>query len=472
MKKTDFKSVPRKQWISLAVWTILLLIFSIWVGSAWPFIILFPFFFDGYITKYIPWRWWEKSESKAFRSAMKLVEDIVVVLILVHMLNLFVFQQFRIPTSSLEKTNLVGDQLFVSKLTYGPRVPMTPIAFPLLHNQFPWGGKTYLDHPQIKYKRLKGLREIRRNDIVVFNFPAGDTVPLKMTNPDYYTLKYLYGRDHIWSDEATFGKVVYRPVDMRDHYVKRLVGMPGDSLQVVNNDLFINGKKQDFPKKAQLNYFVQTNGAYLDEEELRDLGISKDDIVMLDGRNMAYTPLYRDLLHLEPIDTNDYGTVYHFPLTGEMLDHLSKHSVVRKIVIEPSPTKEEFTTFPLGVNDGWTRDFYGPIWIPKKGATIQLTLSNLPLYERCIRNFEGHALDVKDSTILIDGQPTTSYTFGMDYYFMMGDNRHNSADSRAWGFVPEDHIVGTPMFVWLSMDKDRPFFGGHVRWNRFFISPE
>lgn len=472
MKKINFGAVPAKNWIYLSIWIAVILIFAVWIGSVWIAIILIPFFFDGYVTKLVPWRWWDKSGNKTLRSTMKLIEDIVVVLALVHILNLFIFQQFRIPTSSLEKTNLVGDQLFVNKLTYGPRVPMTPLSFPLVHNRFPWGGKAYIDKPQLKYKRMKGLREIRRNDIVVFNFPAGDTIPTKVLNPDYYTLVHLYGRERIWSDEATFGKVEARPVDMRDHYVKRLVGMPGDTLQVVNNDLFIDGQKQTFPKKAQLNYFVQTNGSYFSEDELSDLGISKDDIMLLNGQDVAYTMLFRDVLHLDSLAANDYGIVYHFPLTKEMKEHLGKHSIVRKIVIEPSPNAQEFSTFPLGVDNGWVRDNYGPIWIPEKGVTIRLTAANLPIYERCIRNFEGHTLDVKDGTIYIDGQPAESYTFGMNYYFMMGDNRHNSADSRSWGFVPEDHIVGTPLFVWLSMDKDKPLFGGRIRWERFFINPE
>lgn len=473
MKKIDYKSVPRRNWIHLTIWGIIILLFSIWAKDFWIFVLIFPFFFDGYITKLIPWRWWEKSDSKMLRSTMKLIEDIVVVLILVHLLNLFIFQQFKIPTSSLEKTNLVGDQLFVSKLTYGARAPMTPIAFPLVHNQFPWNGhKAYMDKPQLKYKRFKGLRNIERNDIVVFNFPAGDTVALNKSATDYYTLVHYFGRERIWSDQATFGKVVARPVDMRDHYVKRLVGLPGDTLQLVNNDLFINGKKQAFPEKAQLNYFVQTKGNYFSEDELMDMGISKDDILVLNGQDVAYAPLFRDLLHLDSLSANDFGIIYHFPLTNEMRDRLIKHSNVHKIVLEPSPNKDDFSTFPLGMDNGWIRDTYGPIWIPKKGATIRLTTDNLPLYERCIRNFEGHTLSVKGGKISIDGQPATSYTFAMNYYFMMGDNRHNSADSRAWGFVPEDHIVGTPLFVWLSTDKDKPYFKGRIRWNRFFIDPK
>lgn len=473
MKKIDFKSVRRRSWIWLAIYTIVLLIMAFWIGSAWLFILLWPLFFDICITRFIPWRWWEKSESKTLRSVMHLVEDLLVVLLLVHMLNIFFFQQFKIPTSSLEKTFLVGDHLFVSKLSYGPRLPMTPFAFPLFHNQFPGGGKTYLDKPQLKYKRIKGLGEVERNDIVVFNFPAGDTVTTKVLNPDYYTLVALYGRERIWNDPNTFGEVIYRPVDMRDHYVKRAVGLPGDTLQVIENQLFINGSLQEHPKLMQLNFFIQTDGYNFSAEELDELGISHDDRLLLDGSNVAYRDLFAYQLELDSIsEATGFGPVYHFPLTREMREQLQRHSHVKKIVVEPSPDPNGYPTFPLKLDTGWTRDSYGPIWVPKKGTTIPLTEENIRTYERCIRNFEGHQIAFKEGKVLIDGIPTDTYTFEMDYYFMMGDNRHNSADSRAWGFVPEDHIVGKPLRVWLSLDKDKPLFGGRVRWHRFFSSPK
>ncbi|MDO4770810.1 signal peptidase I [Porphyromonas sp.] len=471
MKKIDFKSLGWKKLTKFVILAIALLLFSVWVNSIWVFIIISPLLFDGYFTKFINWRWWQSHPNSSLRYAMKWVEDIVVVLVLVHMLNLFVFQQFKIPSSSLEKTCLVGDHLYVSKLSYGPRVPMTPFAFPLVHNMFPWGMKSYLDKPQLEYNRAKGLGSVERGDIVVFNFPAGDTVALQVPNPDYYTLVHQFGREHVHRNRQRFGEIVHRPVDMRDHYVKRCVGMPGDSLEIKNNVLFINGQRSEDPEHLQYNYFIQTDGSFFSESELDDLGVSVDDRMVLDGREPAYAELFASM-SLDTIAPNSFGTVYHFPLTREMKEKLEKRTGVRKVVVEPTPTAQDFPTYPLTVDKGWTRDNYGPIFIPKKGVTIHLNLENLPIYERCIRNFEGHTLSIKEGRIFIDGAATDTYTFAMDYYFMMGDNRHNSADSRAWGFVPEDHIVGKPLFVWLSIDKDKPLFGGGIRWSRFFSVPK
>lgn len=467
MRKIDFRSVPRRDWIKFGVWAVALLLFALWVGSFWLFFIPGLLIFDNYITHIIPWRWWQSSSSSAVRSVMRLVEDIVVVLIAVQVLNIFFFQNFKIPSSSLEKTSLVGDHLFVSKLRFGPRLPMTPLAFPLVHNQFPWNGKkAYIDNPQLPYKRIRGLGHLKRNELVVFNFPAGDTVPLKVTNPDYYTLCHLYGRDRIWSDTRTFGKVVARPVDMRDHYVKRCVGLPGDDLEVRRNKLLINNQEVEEPPHSQLNYFIQTDGTMLTEEELYDLGVAKDDIALLDGLDRSYYPLYEQL-GFTGETTKGFGLIYHMPLTVAMRETLQKHSGVLHIEVEPDPGQSVFTTYPLSDLFDWTRDNYGPIHIPAKGETIPLTEENLALYERCIRNFEHHTIERTPTGVLIDGEPASSYTFEMDYYFMMGDNRHNSADSRAWGFVPEDHIVGKPLFVWLSLDKDRDLLHGKIRWRRF-----
>lgn len=459
MNKINWKGVPRQSLIKLSIWALLVILFAIWAGSIWVLLLL-PLFFDNYVTHYIPWRWWSRSKSSWFKGVMGLIEDLVVVLIIVHMLNLFVFQQFKIPSGSLEKTALIGDHLFVSKLSYGPRVPMTPLAFPLYHNQFPWGGKTYLDQPQWKYKRLKGVGKVQRNDIVVFNFPVGDTVALNVTNPDYYTLVKQYGRERVRTDRQTFGEVVYRPVDMRDHYVKRAIGMPGDSLQIIDNIVYINGEATEAPEFAQHNYFVETNGSYFSPQELEDLGINKDDIVLLSNQVVKQG--------LDSLSANAPSVVYHFPLTRGMKSRLEKSSIVKRISVEPSPNTEQFFTFPINMETGWTRDNYGPLWIPKKGETILLTPENIALYERCITNYEGHQLLVKDSVVYVDGAASDTYTFEMDYYFMMGDNRHNSLDSRSWGFVPEDHIVGKPLFVWLSWDKDKK----SVRWDRFFKVPK
>lgn len=457
MKNIDWKSVAKGNWIKFAIWVIILIGFCFWARSLWALLLL-PILFDIYISNIVHWRWWKKSKSSFVRGIMGLVEDLVVVLLIVHAINLFVFQQFKIPSGSLEKTALIGDHLFVSKLSYGPRVPMTPIAFPLMHNRFPGGGKAYLDHPQWEYKRLKGLGKVKLNDIVVFNFPVGDTVALQVTNPDYYTLVKQYGRERVWFDERTFGKVVYRPVDMRDHYVKRAIGLPGDSLQIINNAVYINGQKLKEPELLQYNYFVETDGYHFSPSELQELGVNNDDVVLLSNEVV---------INQDSVPTHPRGAIYHLPLTKDMKAQLEHHSHVHRIAIEPDPIPDQFFTYPINMATGWTRDNYGPIWIPKAGATIVLTPDNLQLYERCIRNYEGHDLVVKEGIIYIDGAATDTYTFGMDYYWMMGDNRHNSLDSRSWGLVPEDHIVGKPLFIWLSWDKDK----GNVRWNRFFKVP-
>lgn len=240
--------------------------------------------------------------------------------------------------------------------------------------------------------------------------------------------------------------------------------MPGDTIQVIDNVVYIDGKKADEPEYIQFNYFVQTNGRHFTDEEFRKLGISLDD------RQLAASiPFYKERLSYMDLDTDangDYGLVYHLPLTNQALADIKKYDFVKKIVIEP----EELggMTYPVDYRTGWTRDNFGPLWIPKKGATIELTERNLKLYSRCIRNYENNTLEVDGNKVLINGKSATTYTFKYDYFFMMGDNRHNSADSRSWGFVPEDHIVGKPILIWLSLDKDRSLFDGGIRWNRLF----
>lgn len=468
MNKDILKNKPLKTWIKFSIVLILYILFCIWVGSPWlwPGVLLI---IDGYITKKINWRWWKSSKNPKVVSAMKLLEDIVVVVFSVHVFFLFFFQNYQIPTSSLEKSYLVGDYLLVSKLSYGPRMPQTLISFPIIHNTFFWGGKSYLDKPQAEYRRLKGFGSVKRNDIVVFNFPAGDTVAVKEQNPDYYTLVNTYGRQYLRENKERFGEIIYRPVDKREHYVKRCIGLPGDSLEVRNNDVYINGERIKDPKNLQHTYYIQTDGRAIPEQLLDDLKISMDDRqVLLDGSAPQNFGFFQ-YLKLDTLSNGSYGLVHQLPLTQEMVKQIRAVSSVKNVVIEPSPSAEDDPTYPVDMKKSWTRDNYGPIWIPKKGATINLTLENLPLYIRCIHNFEGHVVAVKEGRIFIDGVVSDTYTFEMDYYFMMGDNRHRSADSRAWGFVPEDHIVGSPVWVWLSLDKDKGLFSGKIRWNRFLL---
>lgn len=324
-----------------------------------------------------------------------------------------------------------GDFLYVSKMSYGARVPNTPLSMPLVQHTFPqWlgGGKSYISKPHWDYKRLAGWDTPEKGDIVVFNFPAGDTVCTRMQNPDYYTLCHYYGKQVVEKRTDIFGELTVRPVDRRENYVKRCVGTPGDTLQIVDNVIYINGEAEPHREGVQLNYFVQTDGHILTDTYLEKVGINKDD-----------------RRRLEP-------GVYHFPLTETMRDELAKNPHIISITIEPE--QQGGDVYPLG-HTTWTRDNYGPVYIPRKGETLRITGDNYWLYKRIADAYEFKPMHIGED-----------YTFDMDYYWMMGDNRHNSADSRYWGFVPEDHIVGRPVFIWLSIEKDKPWFKGHIRWNR------
>lgn len=485
------RKATRAQWVKFAIVTVLYLAFLIWVKS-WLGLIVVPFIFDIYISKKIPWGFWKKSENPAVRSVMSWVDAIVFALVAVYFVNIYVFQNYQIPSSSLEKSLLVGDYLYVSKLSYGPRVPNTPLSMPLAQHTLPLvNTKSYIEWPQWDYKRVPGLGKVKRNDIVVFNFPAGDTVATNYQQTDFYSLAYnegqrmypnpvnmdsltrkqqravydLYynaGRNLILSNPKMYGDVVVRPVDRRENYVKRCVGLPGDTLKIRDAQVYIDGKPLENPEDMQLNYLVQTTGPYITEDMFRELGISKDDQAMVTNESLL---MEMGLTHRDA--QGRLAPTYDLPLTKKMLETLSANKkLVSRIVMEP----EMFTgqMYPLNLYTKWDRNNYGPIWIPKKGATIKLTEDNLPIYERPIRAYEGNTLEVKEDGIYINGKKTDEYTFKMDYYWMMGDNRHNSADARSWGFVPEDHVVGKPIVVWLSLDKDRGWFDGKIRWNRIF----
>lgn len=489
------RKATRAQWIKFSIVIILYLAFLVWVKSWWG-LILVPFIFDIYITKKVPWSFWKKSQNPAVRNVMSWVDAIVFALVAVYFVNIYVFQNYQIPSSSLEKSLLVGDFLYVSKMSYGPRVPNTPLSMPLTQHTLPvFNTKSYVEWPQWKYKRVPGFGKVKLNDIVVFNFPAGDTVALGVQETDFYSLAYnqgkriysapvnmdsltrqqqkavydLYynaGRDYILSNPREYGKVTWRPVDRRENYVKRCVGLPGDTLQIVDGQVMIDGKAIENPEELQFNYFVQTTGPYITEQMFRDLGISKADQYLMTGDGS-----YDNGLAEIGLDSRNaqgmLNPVYHLPLTKKMYDTLSGNKkLISKIIMEPEDYAGQM--YPQNLYTKWDRNNYGPIWIPAKGATITLTPDNLPIYERCIAVYEGNKLEQKEDGIYINGVKTDQYTFQMDYYWMMGDNRHNSADSRYWGFVPEDHVVGKPIVVWLSLDKDRNWFDGKIRWNRLF----
>jgi signal peptidase I len=456
------KDIPLKQWIKAIIATLFYVLFIVWVGNYW-WLLLLPFILDVYLTKFVPWTFWKKTKNKFLYSVMSWVDAIVFALVAVYFINTYLFQNYKIPTSSLEKSLLVGDYLLVDKVTYGPRVPMTPLSFPLAQHTLPiLNCKSYIETPSWDYRRLAGLDTIKELDIVVFNFPAGDTVAMKMQMPDYYTLCEYYGRENVWKNKDVFGEIDVRPVDRRENYVKRCVGLPGDSLQIIDGQIYINGKVQKNPTNLQKNYLVMTDGRKISEDQFKRLGVSVDDRMLINSWRNGEVILQS--LQYPVNEQNSYNPVYYLPLTVKALNMIRNFPNVLEVIEDPDLFSHQ--VYPKAYTH-WTRDDYGPIYIPRKGATVQVNMENYPLYERLIRTYEGNDLQVKDSTIYINGEVATEYTFKMNYYWMMGDNRHNSEDSRFWGYVPEDHIVGKPLFVWLSIDKDQPGFNS-VRWNRFF----
>ncbi len=477
-------------YVKFALYLIPYLAFLYWVESWWGLIVV-PFIFDICFTKKIKWGWWKEPEvGPATRFIMSWVDAIVFALIGVYFLTQFFFQNFVIPSSSLEKTLLTGDYLLVSKLAYGPRIPQTPLTMPMTQHTLPIiNCKSYLEYPHWDYRRVKGLGNVEVNDIVVFNYPAGDTVALAQQNQDYYRLAYQIGDQLLGTQTADttsifpqtivipatasllpetsyeeqqriynnvyaagaaymrqhpeeFGEITSRPTDRRENYVKRCVGLPGQTLQIKNDTVYLDGKPNPEPENVQYAYEV-TFKQDLPDELKRELGITEEDLYA--QRN---------------------GNTVWMPLTHKVRKQLEARKDIVASIARAVP--DAGWLYPQNMAKDWTTANYGPLWIPKKGETLRLTLANLPIYERPIRVYEGNSLEVRGGKIFINGKATDSYTFKLDYYWMQGDNRDNSADSRFWGFVPEDHIVGKPLFIWISLDPDYGLFDGKMRWSRFF----
>lgn len=345
--------------------------------------------------------------------AREWADAIVFAVVAATLIRGFLIEAYMIPTGSMEKSLLVGDFLFVSKLNYGPRVPMTPVAFPFAHHTMPVvGGKAYWEGIKIGYKRLPGFQDIERNDVVVFNYPMEADPPFS------------------------------RPIDKRENYIKRAVGIPGDTISLRGANLYVNGAAGFEPPHSQMDYYVYTDGTGLNPQRLLDMRIESN-------------PYAR-----EP---------YQLFLTKEAYEEVKGWANVTKIVPNiRHQDADEPGIFPNNPGYHWNIDNFGPLIIPKKGWTVTLDSLTLPLYERAIRVYEGNELESRDDGIYLNGAKADSYTFKMDYYWMMGDNRHNSEDARTWGFVPEDHIVGKALFVWLSWDEKGTFFD-KIRWNRIFM---
>ncbi|TYA53841.1 signal peptidase I [Formosa maritima] len=365
------------------------------------------------------------------------VSSILFAIVAATIVHTYFIQPYTIPTSSLEKSLLVGDFLFVSKFHYGARVPMTTISAPMVHDTIPViKKKSYLydDHLENKntafinklslpYMRIPGFQKIKQNDIVVFNWPVDTMLNMRYTDRNRY-----------------------KPIDKKTNYVKRAVGLPGDSLEVRDGYVYINGKQNELPDRAKLqfSYKIETKNGPFNNDQL----VKRYDITDL--------PQYNQ----------DYSLSYFPGITDETLNQFKNHPNVESIEsLKREKGEREASVFPHDPNYNWNNDFFGPLYIPKAGATIDLNLEVLPLYKRVITEYENNKLQVKGNQIYINDELATTYTFKNDYYWLMGDNRHNSQDARSWGFVPFDHVVGKPVFIWMSWDSF-----GKPRWDRFFTT--
>ncbi len=378
------------------------------------------------------------------------VDALIFALVAATFIRMFFIEAYTIPTGSMEKTLLVGDYLFVSKVAYGPKVPETPVSFPLVHNVMPiTGGESYSEIIKNDYRRLKGFSEVKRDDIVVFGFPHGDTVLKALPQDDYYQIVRMNNNNREYTQKM-YGPIVVRPNDKKDNYVKRCVAVAGDTLSVVNGNVFVNGEAQFAFEGIQSTYTVYTNGSAINTKVLKEIGLTPQE-VYFDSSLPGYPEMTLTKSELERV--RELGIV------AEIRENID--------VYPPDYPDSPILLFPFTENFKWTRDNYGPIWIPAKGSTVTLNLDNLPLYERIISTYEKNLLEVRNGEIFINGEKSDTYTFKQDYYFMMGDNRHHSLDSRYWGFVPEDHIVGKPVMLWFSTDKYESF-PSNIRWSRMF----
>jgi signal peptidase I len=456
----------KNKFVKFGIVIFLYLAWVIWVGNFWLLLGL-PIIYDMYISKKVNWTFWKKRGQKN-SVWVEWLDALIFAVVAVTLINIFIFQNYKIPTGSMEKSLLIGDHLYVSKLRYGPKIPNTPLSFPFAQHTLPGttATKSYLEWVQWPYKRLAGFRKIKNDDIVVFNFPEGDTVVIQNQAQSYYSIVrsfadqmkiqdqynslalktdqdyYQMARKHVWNQFD----ITVRPVDRRDNYIKRCVAIAGDTLEIRDGQVIVNGKPQKNIENIQYRYRIATDGNRINPKAIERLAIAKDDLSMISN------------------------TDYISPLTPTNVEKIKQFSNVLAVekIIKPKGEYSEYI-FPHDTSYLWNEDNFGPLWIPAKGVTIDLNTRNLCFYERIIDCYEENDLKVDGNKIWINGVETNSYTFKMDYYFMMGDNRHDSADSRFWGFVPEDHVVGAPVFVWLSLNKDKKFLA-KIRLNRFFIN--
>ncbi len=435
--------ILRHKYFRFAYISLIYILFVLWLECYWLLAGL-PIIADIFLTGFINWEQLKISKRGKNHPGLEWLKAILFALITVLLIRGLLLEAYTIPTPSMEKTLMVGDYIFLSKISYGPRMPMTPLSVPFVHNRLSFANniRSFLTNPQLSYKRLAGLSEIEPNDVVIFNFPEGDTVVLQFPNQSYYVLIRKYGRKSIHDQYD----IIYRPVDKRDHFVKRCVGLPGNRFEIRHGNVYVNGKRTEDPPLLQFSHYVKTRGRQIDPEILGELHI--------DNAHRYFDP---------------EKSSYIMPLTMKTAGILRTLPEVQTVTkLENTNRKVSYrSVFPYSPYYKWTEDNYGPLEIPARGKTVRLTLENLPLYKRIIAVYEHNELSVNDGVIHINGIPSNRYTFKMNYFFMLGDNRHNSADSRFWGFVPEDHIEGKAVFVWLSL-KTGAKLPNRFRWKKMF----
>ena len=467
-KKTKKAMNPK---IKFAIYAVIYLLFVIWLQNWWLLLGL-PIIFDFCITKKVNWTFWKKRGVEKQTKLVEWIDAIVFAVIVATIIRIFFIEAFTIPTSSMEKSLLVGDYLFVSKYHYGPKMPNTPLSVPFVHHTMPFTKDTrsFVEWIKWPYHRLAGLTTVKNNDVVVFNFPEGDTVCLNNQAVSYYSLCRDFGREAVINDRfvdgngrevsGMLGEIIHRPVDKRENYIKRCIGIAGDSIQIVDGQAYINGKPQEDVGDRQYKYVIVTDGTPINPEVLSDMGVSQEDMDAAHSISKELFSFFPELTQENP------HNIIVLPLISENVEKIKAIKCVKSVqrIIRPKNFRTTYI-FPHNINYRWNEDNFGPLYVPKAGATVALDTITLPLYRRIIETYEENKLEVRDGVIYINDAIADSYTFKMDYYFMMGDSRHNSADSRFWGFVPEDHIVGKALFIWWSTDKDKSF-PASIRWSR------
>ncbi|QQS51493.1 MAG: signal peptidase I [Bacteroidota bacterium] len=421
------KKFTLKAFLKLLVSSIIYTLWVLWIENLW---LLFGIIIlvDIHITHFVHWRFWrKKQENGRYKTLGELIDVIVLALFVTLLFKLFFIEIYSIPTSSMEKTLQVGDYILVNKLSYGPRMPITPIALPGFINRISSkeDHSIYCKKIQLPYKRLKGFSKIQHEDIIVFNYPIADSA--LSTNP-----KRIFRKKATQTESVTESI----PIDKRKNYIKRVIALPGDTLRIHHGYAFVNQVRERKHPSYQFNYQAKPPKNANVEAIFSLLGISNYDISL-----------------------NEYNGVYEFPLTQKMyqtlIDSTYFKAITRRETINPGETAKHI--FPSQNSFRWTEDNFGPLFVPYKGMTVFLDEDNLALYRRIIEVYEKNTVQEQNNLIYLNGHVKQTYTFKLNYYFVMGDNRHNSNDSRFWGFVPEDHIIGKAAMIWLSVDQNKPF---------------